>query len=181
MDDLVQAAMRKWPNVPDCYGWLALDARGNWWMRDAEAQLLGPFATENSKTTNPKAKGALLVHQKLIEFIGRNYLCNQSGCWYFQNGPQRVFVELEACPWVLRVAQNGETTTHTGVPVQITQAWIDELGRVYLSTPLGLGLVHTLDMEYAANQIEKQAWTLGDVTTAELPERFGFVRSPKQA
>ena len=28
MDDLVRAAMAKWPHVPDCRGWLALDARG---------------------------------------------------------------------------------------------------------------------------------------------------------
>lgn len=29
MDDIVKQAMVKWPNVPDCYGWLGLDARGN--------------------------------------------------------------------------------------------------------------------------------------------------------
>ena len=27
MDDIVRQAMAKWPNVPDCFGWLALDAR----------------------------------------------------------------------------------------------------------------------------------------------------------
>ena len=34
MDAIVEAALRKWPNVPDCYGWLALDARGDWYLRD---------------------------------------------------------------------------------------------------------------------------------------------------
>jgi hypothetical protein len=34
MDEIVEAALRKWPNVPHCYGWLALDARGDWYMRD---------------------------------------------------------------------------------------------------------------------------------------------------
>ena len=34
MDDIVKAALKKWPNVPHCYGWLALDARGDWYMRD---------------------------------------------------------------------------------------------------------------------------------------------------
>ena len=29
MDDIVKQAMAKWPNVPHCYGWLALDARGS--------------------------------------------------------------------------------------------------------------------------------------------------------
>ena len=34
MDELVQQAMAKWPNVPHCYGWLGLDARGRWYLRD---------------------------------------------------------------------------------------------------------------------------------------------------
>src|ERR1041385_6180040 len=38
MDDIVKQAMAKWPNVPHCYGWLALDARGGWRMRDEAAQ-----------------------------------------------------------------------------------------------------------------------------------------------
>ena len=44
MDDIVKAALAKWPNVPNCYGWLGLDARGNWYMRDDQAQAAGPFA-----------------------------------------------------------------------------------------------------------------------------------------
>ncbi|HZW22256.1 DUF2946 family protein, partial [Noviherbaspirillum sp.] len=40
MDEIVKQAMAKWPNVPHCYGWLALDARGNWRMRDDRAQKL---------------------------------------------------------------------------------------------------------------------------------------------
>ena len=43
MDDIVKQAMAKWPNVPDCYGWLGLDARGNWYMRDDPAQASGHF------------------------------------------------------------------------------------------------------------------------------------------
>lgn len=38
MDDIVKQALAKWPNVPDCYGWLGLDARGRWFMRDDAAQ-----------------------------------------------------------------------------------------------------------------------------------------------
>ena len=41
MDDLVRQAMVKWPNVPDCFGWLGLDSRGQWYMRDDRAQALG--------------------------------------------------------------------------------------------------------------------------------------------
>ena len=48
MDAIVEAALRKWPNVPHCHGWLALDARGDWYMRDERVQLFswhGPVPT----------------------------------------------------------------------------------------------------------------------------------------
>ena len=67
MDDIVKQAMAKWPNVPHCYGWLGLDARGNWYMRDEHSQALGGFASAIQG-----AKGSLLQHEKLIEFIHRN-------------------------------------------------------------------------------------------------------------
>lgn len=86
MDDIVKQALAKWPNVPDCYGWLGLDARGDWYMRDDAVQAAGDFA---------KSKGSKLQHEKLIEFIGRNYDADANGNWFFQNGPQRVYVELE--------------------------------------------------------------------------------------
>ena len=38
MDDIVKAALVKWPNVPHCHGWLGLDARGQWFMRDDRCQ-----------------------------------------------------------------------------------------------------------------------------------------------
>lgn len=43
MDDIVKKALEKWPNVPDCYGWLALDQRGKWYMRDDRIQAQGFF------------------------------------------------------------------------------------------------------------------------------------------
>ena len=29
MDEIVKAALKKWPNVPHCWGWLALAHRGD--------------------------------------------------------------------------------------------------------------------------------------------------------
>ena len=87
MEDIVRQAMAKWPNVPHCWGWLGLDARGNWYMRDDRAQTAGTFL---------QSKGSLLKHEKLIDFIARNYEHDEHGQWFFQNGPQRVYVELEA-------------------------------------------------------------------------------------
>ena len=170
MDDLVKQAMAKWPNVPDCYGWLGLDARGDWYMRDDAVQAQGPFA---------QAKGSRLRHDKLIDFIGRNYAADAQGRWFFQNGPQRVFVELEATPWVWRVADDGAVTAHTGTPVRVQQALLDEVGRLYLLTDLGLGLVHTQDMGRAAQVLEQGRWSLQDVPGADLPQRFTYVPSPQ--
>ncbi len=36
MDDLVRQALARWPDVPDCTGWLALDARGRWRIGEAK-------------------------------------------------------------------------------------------------------------------------------------------------
>jgi hypothetical protein len=186
MDDIVRQAMAKWPNVPDCYGWLGLDARGNWWMRDDRAQAAGAF-----DSGQPGARGSLLKHEKLIEFIQRNYACDARGCWYFQNGPQRVFVELEATPWIWRVQVEGDANAesdagdaaarvraHSGASARVLGCLLDEAGRLYLSTTLGLGLVHTQDMGLAADLVEAGRWQPQEAAAAELPALYGYVRSP---
>ena len=173
MDDIVRQAMAKWPNVPDCYGWLGLDARGHWYMRDDGAQAQGSFTSGV-----PGAKGSLLQHDKLIDFIHRNYAADTQGQWYFQNGPQRVYVELEVTPWVWRIADDFSVTAQTGTVTQCLRCLSDESGRVYLVTPLGLGLVHSWDVAIAARALEAGLWTLEEVTAAQLPPLFNFVLSP---
>ena len=49
MDEIVKQAMAKWPNVPHCYGWLGLDARGNWYMRDDRVQAEGSFTQAKAR------------------------------------------------------------------------------------------------------------------------------------
>jgi hypothetical protein len=169
MDDIVRQAIAKWPHVPHCFGWLALDARGSWYMRDDAAQAAGPF---------PQSKGSLLKHDKLIAFIERNYEHDEAGQWFFQNGPQRVYVELECTPWVWRLGPGFRLTSHTGLAADPLGAIVDESGRLYLHTRLGLGLVHTLDVEPASDAIEQGLWTIEELPAAQLPQRFGFVRSP---
>lgn len=171
MDEIVKAALKKWPNVPACYGWLGLDARGDWYMRDDRTQQLGTFQ-------GGQAKGSRLLHAKLIEFIGRNYDCDEQGCWFFQNGPQRVYVELSHAPWVWRIT-SGEVSSHTGVPVTVLRTLLDEEGHLYLHTPLGLGLIHSQDMHLAAQMVEDGRWLPQDVQAADLPAQYGFVLSPQ--
>jgi Protein of unknown function (DUF2946) len=180
MDDIVRKAMAKWPHVPHCYGWLGLDARGGWWMRDDRVQALGAFTSGV-----PGAKGALLTHEKLIDFIQRNYACDTQGPlqgqWYFQNGPQRVFIELQATPYIWRVQADFSLVAHTGLPVRAQRCITDELGRVYMETDAGFGLVHSQDVGLAADAIEQGLWVPQEVLANVLPARYGYVRSPQAA
>lgn len=174
MDDIVRLALVKWPNVPDCYGWLGLDARGNWFMRDDRVQALGPFAGGTVQS-----KGSQLKHEKLIDFIQRNYEADAEGQWFFQNGPQRVYVELEATPLIWRVNDDFSIQDHTGKVACVQRCLLDEQGRLYLQTNTGLGLVHTMDMNQAAEAVEQGLWLPQDVLAADLPQHFNYVNSPQ--
>jgi Protein of unknown function (DUF2946) len=174
MDEIVKAALKKWPNVPHCRGWLALDARGDWYMRDDRVQAAGPF---------PRVKGSRILHDKLREFIHRNYLADDAGAWFFQNGPQRVYVELEAAPYVWRLSPAAGATpgiaSHSGLPARFASAWLDEAGRFFLACDIGFGIVHTLDMEWAAGAVEQGAWVPQELPFAQMPERFCYRLSPQ--
>lgn len=128
MDEIVLRGMAKWPEVPAVYGWLSLDRRGNW-----------------------RIKGERITNPTIAAFIGRNYGRDARGCWFFQNGPQRVFVALDYTPFVLRV-RNGDDAplaleTHTGQGVAALEgAWLDETGALLLATEPGVALVHDRDL-----------------------------------
>ena len=171
MDAIVKAALAKWPKVPHCWGWLALDARGQWFMRDDRIQAAGPF---------PAVKGSRIDHEKLLAFIHRNYECDAEGCWFFQNGPQRVYVELEVTPWIWRVDEHGALSAHTGAEAGAARkVMLDEKGRLFVATDLGVGIVHTQDMHLAADLVERGAWVPEAVEAATLAEAFGYVISPQ--
>ncbi len=185
MDDIVKQAMAKWPQVPACFGWLGLCARGELYMRDDATQALGTFAGGV-----PEAKGSRLMHEGLTAFIHRNCDAETTGvlrgAWFFQNGPQRVYIELEVTPLVLRVVYDAarnhtKITSHKGDALSARVCLTDELGRVYLATPMGLGLVHTLDVGHAADALQGGVWQLEEALAADLPANFGYVMSPQRA
>ena len=66
-------------------------------------------------------------------FIGRNYERDERGCWFFQNGPQRVFVQLDYTPLVLRVVGASgaplELEAHTGKRGGDGRGRVDRRGR----------------------------------------------------
>jgi hypothetical protein len=131
MDDLVIAAMARWPNVPAVYGWLELTARGEWRIR-----------------------GEPIANVALRDFIGRNYEHDDRGNWYFQNGPQRVYVALAATPLIYRLDAAGRLQAHTGAhPALLRCAYADEDGRLYLETELGIGLIASEDLPRCAERI----------------------------
>lgn len=172
MDDIVRQAMAKWPHVPHCYGWLAMDARGDYYMRDERVQQRGAFGS------SPAAKGSRVNHDKLLAFIHRNLAHDAQGCWYFQNGPQRVYLELEAAPWVWRFQPDGRVLAHNGQAVQLGTPVLDDTGRLFVDSDVGLGLVHTQDMAPAADWLEAQGLTPAVVPFSALPARYAYVRSP---
>jgi len=94
--------------------------------------------------------GSEITSPQIVDFIGRNYARDDQGRWFWQNGPQRVFVDLELAPWILRVVGSGpqaRLVTQTGQPVgRVDAAWRTPEGDLLLSTDLGPGAVHDLDL-----------------------------------
>lgn len=142
MDDIVARAMAKWPNVPAVYGWLALDRRGQWTIRKASA----------TGTADTDARFEPVANPKLVEFIGRNYGHDRQGRWYFQNGPQRVYVDLTYTPLIYRIARTNPLSfeTHAGAAcVELQAAYMDEAGNLLLVTEHGPGLLLDRDLPRA--------------------------------
>ena len=150
MDESVVRSMAKWPDVPDVYGWLSLDRRGNWLI-----------------------KGERIGNAALRDFIGRNYQPDARGCWYFQNVPQRVFVKLAYTPLVLHF--EGEALLdHCARPFQQEQAFQDEEGSVLILGRHGIGLLDDRDLADYANRAQGLPW----IACGAVPGRFGFVTHP---
>lgn len=196
MDEIVKQAIAKWPNVPHCYGWLALDARGNWRMRDERAQAL---QLPGDRITNPA----------LLAFINRNYVHDDKGRWYFQNGPQRVYVNLEATPYIARTDPVHGFVLHTGEPLSTIDAtWLTDEGWLLFHSGEAVALLDDRDTAQClslmqidgapADDEQLLAWLedsrpkaeltlehagqrlkLDRIARSELATRFGFVGSPR--
>ena len=139
MDPIVSRAMAKWPNVPAVYGWLALDRRGQWSIKSAAS----------ASASNADASFERVANPKLVDFIGRNYSHDDQGRWFFQNGPQRVYVRLDYTPLIYRIAGAHPLSfeTHSGVACAAVQAvWMDETGDLLLLTQHGPGLLLDRDL-----------------------------------
>jgi hypothetical protein len=193
MDDIVHKAMAKWPNVPHCYGWLGLDARGAWRMRDERAQHLG-------------LAGDKVRQAALLGFINRNLAADERGCWYFQNGPQRVYLNLESTPYVAHSDPVQGLVLQTGAALaSLDGAWLTEAGELIVQAGAVVAQLDDRDMAQlmaafaldgaAASDEALMAWMAGAegaltlayrgaqvpvqrIARAAVPAHFGFVRLP---
>lgn len=194
MDDIVKQAMAKWPDVPHCYGWLALDARGGWRMRDEQAQ-------------QANLPGDRLHHAALLAFINRNYAADARGCWYFQNGPQRVYVNLETTPYVARTDPAQGLVVQTGAALgPVEHAYMTPAGALLVQAGAKLAQVDDRDVAQLLAAMEMDGAPVGDdalltwletgkgsvtlnldsmrlnverLSGVDLGQRFGFVAIPQ--
>jgi hypothetical protein len=203
MDQGISQSLVKWPNIPHCFGWLALDRRGAWRMRDDYAQANG-------------LPGDVIKHVALNAFIARNYASDADGRYFFQNGPQRVYVNLAATPWVVRMMPTGNADhpwqfqTQCDSLLTPTATFLDEAGHILIEGMLtqtiwstanqfseierrSVALLHDHDIEIFAGFASlgntacalEGSWrwhghdlNLEPITTAELESRFQFQTHP---
>lgn len=179
--------MLKWPDVPSVYGWLRLDRRGNWRIKTAA----GRFERIGNAAVN--------------EFIGRNYASDAHGRWYFQNGPQRVYVTLDYTPWVYRLDDIAAAlVAHTGAATRSLECvFLDETGALLLQTELGIGVLLDRDLAAVLERVagpregdidslienisqggearvvlQGNAVTIASIRAADVAGRFGFNPRP---
>lgn len=176
MDASVIASMAKWPNVPDCYGWLHLDAQGRW--------RLGEHI--NGQAPNR------VEHDGLKQFINRNYGATDNGGWALQNGPQRVWVQLALAPLIVSL-HAGVVTAHTGQVVQLQRGWLADDGVVYFATSAGPAALASASMEAFSADVQHNAqgclaWQASDLvrpldlnpcSAHEIAGLLGFTKCPQ--
>ncbi len=175
------SAIAKWPNVPACYGWLSLDRRGRW-----------------------RLQGEPVTHRGLIDFMNRQYASDEVGRWFVQNGPQRVFVDLLAAPWIFHLAADGQLLGHTGQDAgELRTLALDADGSLWLESGLGAGLLDDRDLatviEHCVNSHGQPAsetdfgqllagqrsglfWRSREILpldTVDREKRFNFIAQPR--
>jgi len=169
-----------WPQVPACHGWLSLDRRGQW-----------------------RLQGERVTHPGLIQFLNRHYGHDEVGQWFVQNGPQRVFVDLERTPWIYRSEGSG-FVSHTGQAAGGVRALcLTAAGELLIDAESGPGLLDDRDLAalFAAcddgrgspvSDAALDALLAGDAADVfwqgiplrvlagnDLDTRFGFVARPR--
>lgn len=185
MEDWVLRALARWPNVPALFGWLSLDRRGRWLIR-----------------------GEPISRPQILETISRNYGADEYGRWYFQNGPQRVYVNLEAAPYIVRTDPEQGLLAHTGEAWPALDAtWLTDGGLLVFQGGGKVGIIDDRDMAQCLPQLQMDGAPVDDdallawlgsreegrlffeyqgrslpvsfIERAQLAATFGFVSEPQ--
>ena len=195
MDEIVKQALAKWPSVPHCYGWLALDARGAFRMRDEATQ-------------QANLPGDIIRHTALLAFIYRNYTHDERGAWFFQNGPQRVYVDLETTPFVARTDPVHQFVLHDGnLMTDMDEVCLTAQGQLVLRNSRQIAMLDDRDLAQCLTLLKRQGEVINDdqllhwlasptddlslsTLKGDIPVRwmrsdrlassFGFIRRPEQ-
>lgn len=172
-------ALLKWPNVPACYEWLSLDRRGDW-----------------------RLQGERVTHRGLIEFMHRQYGSDDSGHWFVQNGPQRVYVDLAYTPWVFHWQGAALHRQDGQAAGDVLAVYLDDAGNLLLQTASGIGLLDDRDlprlladcrsadatpvedallalMAGANARVTWHGHALQAIATVDVPARFNFIPHPR--
>jgi hypothetical protein len=145
MEEWVHRSLKRWPNVPALFGWLRLDRRGRWLIQ-----------------------GEHITRPQIIDTINRNYAADEQGQWYFQNGPQRGYMELEYAPLVLRATADNYLVTHTELRVDLpSQAFMDEEGALLFKTEHGPAALIDDELEWALQRISVRGQPIDETRLAE--------------
>lgn len=167
-DDYIIRVMKKWPNVPEVFGWLKLNRKGEWLIKNQS-----------------------ISHLRLKNFLNNNYFSDKKGNWFVQNGPQRVFVELEYTPHVYFINSSISISTSTGKQASIIKSFLlDEQGNILVQTDLGIGIIYDKDLLQIALNINSRipnkfflqwqsfTYLLINCHSKMIPELFNFNLSP---
>src|SRR5690554_6541585 len=159
MDEQVIAAMARWPDVPAVYGWLSLSEAGLWRLHP-----------KGDALQHPEAPGEEITSPQILAFMNLNYTSDALGQWYFQNGPQRVYVRLDAAPFVVHTTTDTRSgrlnlRTHTGLDIgEVRALHLDENGRLFADTDRGAALIKGRDLPALLDSLQPAA-----SATASLP------------
>jgi Protein of unknown function (DUF2946) len=201
MDQATIQAIGKWPQVPDCFGWLSFDKRGEW-------RIQNEFAQKNN------LPGEVIKHIGFKEYIQSHLARDEKGFHFFQNGPQRVFINFAYTPWIIRFypLENGrwELKNTFGETVKPSGCYIDELNQIsfaadfeiellqsnghFIRTKVpSLGLLHDHDLEIFssfAKIFQSSCGSIGEflwhekidiepIHSKDISKTFNFVQTPK--
>jgi len=201
LDQATIQAIQKWPQVPNCYGWLNFDRRGEWRIQNEYAQ-------------QHRLSGEKITHAGFKQYIESHLARDYCGNHFFQNGPQRVFISFAYCPWVVRFYPltdgHWELKTTFGQAIQPTGCFLDEQDQICFEAVFevleqdengqyapkqikSIGLLHDHDLDIFsafAKIFQNSCGSLGEflwqqkmsiepINSKDLPRLFQFIKNPK--